>query len=128
MFHADHSLLQILGHVCIATFFLLIGVRNLVISGNHVNKFRKMGIPFPEALLAGGYAFQFAGGIMVLIDFYAWIGAILLIIFTVMANVLYHCWWWVDDIEHSRRQMNLFFNNVGNIGGLLLLLVLTLPG
>ena len=66
MFHADHSMLQILGHVCIATFFLVIGVRNLAISGNHVNKFRKMGIPFPKAFLAAGYAFQFAGGWMVL--------------------------------------------------------------
>ncbi|MFM1814415.1 MAG: inner membrane protein YphA [Pseudomonadota bacterium] len=122
MFHADHSVLQILGHVCIATFFLVIGVRNLAISGNHVNKFRKMGIPFPKAFLAAGYAFQFAGGLMVLLDFHAWVGAILLIVFTVMANALYHCWWWIDDIELSRRHMNLFFNNIGNLGGLLLLM------
>lgn len=122
MFHADHSLLQIIGHVGIATFYLVIGIRNLGISGNHVNKFRKMGIPFPAAFLAAGYTFQFAGGLMVLLDIFAWVGALLLICFTVLANVLYHRWWLIEDVELSRRHMNLFFNNIGNLGGLFLLL------
>ncbi len=122
MFHADHSLLQILGHVFIATFYLVIGIRNLAISGNHAAKFRKLGIPFPVAFLGLGYAFQFCGAAMILVDYYAGIGAILLIIFTILANLLYHCWWLMSDVELSRRHMNLFFNNVGNIGGLVLLL------
>lgn len=122
MFHADHSCLQIIGHVCIATFFLVIGFRNLAISGNHIAKFRKMGIPFPNAFLATGYTFQFAGGLMVLLDIYPWVGALLLICFTVLANALYHRWWLIEDVELSRRHMNLFFNNIGNLGGLFLLL------
>lgn len=122
MFHAEHTFLVILAHVCIATFYLVIGVRNLPLRANHAAKFAKMGVPWPRAFLALGFAFQFAGATMVLLDLYAGVGAALLIVFTLTANALYHRWWTMDDAAARRIHMNYFFNNVGNTGGLLLLI------
>ena len=55
-------------------------------------------------------------------------GASLLIVFTILANVLFHRWWQLEDRVARRIHMNYFFNNVGNIGGLLVLIALRWPG
>jgi len=120
MFHADHSAIQVIAHLCIGMFFLVIGLRNLSLRANHVAKFAKLGIPWPGAFLMAGFAFQFAGALMVIVDFHAAVGAGLLIVFTIMANALYHRWWTMTDTALRRTHMNYFFNNVGNLGGLLL--------
>jgi uncharacterized membrane protein YphA (DoxX/SURF4 family) len=120
MFHADHSAIQVIAHLCIGSFFLVIGLRNLSLTANHIAKFEKLGIPWPGGFLWAGFAFQFAGALMVIADFHAAVGAGLLIVFTILANALYHRWWTMSDVAQRRNHMNLFFNNVGNLGGLLL--------
>lgn len=120
--HAEHSILQILAHVLIAAFFLFIGARNVPVAARHVERFRRLGIPFPGAFLAAGFATQFTGGVLVLADLYAWIGAILLLVFTVLANVLYHRYWTMTDVAQRQVHQNYFFNNLAVMGGLLLVL------
>ena len=128
MFHQGSSAVQILGQVCIAAFFLVIGLRNLKLAENHVRKFAALGVPFPRAFLWAGFAFQFAGGLSVGLDVHAAFGAGLLIVFTILANALFHRWWLLEDPVARRIHMNYFFNNVGNIGGLLVLIALRWPG
>ena len=128
MFHQGSSTIQIAGQVCIAAFFLVIGLRNLKRAENHVRKFAALGVPFPRAFLWAGFAFQFAGGLSVGLDVQAAFGACLLIVFTILANALFHRWWLLEDPVARRIHMNYFFNNVGNIGGLLVLIALRWSG
>ncbi len=127
MFHQGSSAIQIAGQICIATFFLVIGLRNLKLAENHVKKFANLGVPFPRVFLWAGFGFQFAGGVSVGLDVRPDVGAALLIVFTLLANALFHRWWLLDDPVGRRIHMNYFFNNVGNIGGLLTLIALRGP-
>ena len=128
MFHQESSAIQIAGQVCIATFFVVIGLRNLKLAENHVKKFAALGVPFPRAFLWAGFAFQFVGGLSVGLDVHPAFGAGLLIVFTLLANALFHRWWLLEDAVARRIHMNYFFNNVGNIGGLLVLMGARGPG
>ncbi|MFM2130096.1 MAG: hypothetical protein RL477_1642 [Pseudomonadota bacterium] len=118
--HTGHGAVVILGHILIAVFFLYIGLRNLRIIPRHVERFRNYGIPFPGPFLAAGFAFQFGGGLLVLAGWHADLGAILLIVFTVLANLLYHHFWTMKDPATRRIHQNYFFNNLAVMGGLLL--------
>lgn len=56
---------------------------------------------------------------MVLADFFVALGAWLLVVFTLAANVLYHDYWSIDDAERRCTQRSSFYNNVAVMGGLL---------
>lgn len=118
--HSGQNAMVIAGQVLIAVFFLYIGIRNLKIIPRHVEKFRKYGIPFPGLFLMAGFAFQFGGGLLLLSGWHAEIGAILLIVFTALANLLYHHFWTMTDAVMHRTHQNYFFNNLAVMGGLLL--------
>ncbi|MDB5570943.1 MAG: hypothetical protein JWN93_2126 [Hyphomicrobiales bacterium] len=127
MLYENSSILQMAGQACIATFYLVIGARNLRLRANHVRKFAQLGVPLPGAFLLLGFAFQFGGGLMILLDVFALLGAGLLFVFTVLANLIYHRWWSMGEEAARRIHMNYFFNNVGNLGGLLLVGALHAP-
>lgn len=118
--HADHSALEILAHVMIAFLFLFRWATALPNFADHAGRFRRLKVPFPEAVLAGGLATMVVGGLMVLLDFHAWIGALMLIVFTALANLLYHHFWAMDDPEERNRHLYIFCNNVAVMGGLVL--------
>ena len=121
--HADHSFLEILAHLMIAFLFLFRCLTAVPQFDNHAARIRGHGIPFPRLVLTGGLAFMAIGGVMVAADTYAWIGAILLIVFTIMANLLYHHFWSITDPELKNRALYIFCNNVAVMGGLVLVAV-----
>jgi putative oxidoreductase len=58
-----------------------------------INMMAPEGIPQPQLLLAGAIAFLIVGGLSVLIGFKARVGAVLLIIFLVLATYYFHDFW-----------------------------------
>lgn len=110
--HADHSMLEIVAHVMIAFLFLFRWASALPNFADHAGRFRRLKIPFPEGVLAGGLATMLVGRSMVLLDFHAWIGAIMLIVFTALAN-----------LEPRNRHLYIFCNNIAVMGGLVLVAV-----
>lgn len=121
--HADHSTLEIVAHVMIAFLFLFRWASALPNFADHAGRFRRLKVPFPEGVLAAGLATMLVGGSMVLLDFHAWIGAIMLIAFTALANLLYHHFWTMDDPELRNRHLYIFCNNIAVMGGLVLVAV-----
>ena len=121
--HADHSMLEIVAHVMIAFLFLFRWASALPNFADHAGRFRRLKIPFPEGVLAGGLATMLVGRSMVLLDFHAWIGAIMLIVFTALANPLYHHFWTMEDPEPRNRHLYIFCNNIAVMGGLVLVAV-----
>ena len=124
--HADHTLLEIAAHLMIAAFFIVIGIRNIPRSDQHIEKFRDLGIPFPAALLISGFATQFTGALSLALDVYPVIGAIMLLVYVVLALVLYHQYWRMTDPFLRITHQNYFWNNVGGMGGLLLVIQVNL--
>lgn len=81
---------------------------------------RAYGLPYSEAVLIGGFALQFAGGISLLTDFHRTAGAALLIAFTVLASLIFHRWWLIADPLLRHLHISFLFLNAGVVGALLL--------
>lgn len=120
--HADHSVVEIVGHVLVASLFLIRGVGSMPGFENHVWRMQARKIPFPRFVLTMGFAIMLLGGAMVALDVYAWIGAAALLVFTIAANFLYHDFWAMDDPEKKRTHTYFFLNNLAVMGGLVLVI------
>jgi putative oxidoreductase len=121
--HADHSPLAIAGHVFIALLFIIQGLGALPRErfAFHTKRLRERLIPGPAFVLICGLAMMLAGGLMVMLDIYAQVGARMLIVFTVVATLLFQNFWTISDPVRRREKRGTFFNNLAVLGGLLLL-------
>jgi uncharacterized membrane protein YphA (DoxX/SURF4 family) len=124
MFHGDHTFLQIIAHSMIAFLFIFRCFTALPRFNEHARRIAKRGVPFSTFSLATGFLMMLTGGASILLDYYAQIGASILIAFTIFANFLYHDFWNKkgDWTEHNRA-LYTFCNNFAVIGGLLMILV-----
>lgn len=118
--HADHSAFEIVARLMIAFLFLYRGLTALPQFADHAARMEGHNIPFPRVFAAGGFATMLVGGVMVALDYHAAIGAWLLIFFTVLANLLYHHFWSMDDPRLRQTHTWIFCNNIAVMGGLLL--------
>lgn len=121
MFHADHSVWQIIAHLMIAFLFLYRCFTAWPRFDEHAGRLADRSMPLPRLALLGGFGLMLGGGASVALDYYAPCGAGLLIIFTMSANYLYHNFW---DMEGGERNRHLYTacNNVAVMGGLLLVI------
>ncbi|KQY89796.1 DoxX family protein [Brevundimonas sp. Root1423] len=67
---------------------------------------------------------QIGGSLAVIVGRGAWVGAGALGVFTVLANVVGHAFWALEDPMARFHDMNAFIANVGLIGGLVLAAIL----
>ncbi len=120
--HADHSVAEIIAHAMIAFLFLYRGLTALSDFADHLSRFQRLKVPLPRLVLLGGFATMLIGGVMVLLDYQAAIGAGLLIVFTLLANLLYHHFWAMDDPRLRQTHTWIFCNNIAVMGGLLMVI------
>ena len=76
------------------------------------------GMPMAEFLLVGAIVFELAGAIMLIAGWRVHWGALLLIVFTIPATLVFHNFWAVDAAQ-VQNQLNHFTKNVAIVGGLL---------
>lgn len=116
------SALQIVGQILISMLFLGTGLVNATTKvRQHVDRMVAMNIPFAPVVLWTGFVMQFVGGTMVLLDYRTGIGAVILIVFTVLASAIFHRFWTVEDPLRRHFHISFLFSNCAVIGGLLLL-------
>lgn len=121
--YADHTVLQIVGQIFIAALFLGTALINSTTKvKQHADRMAAMGVPAPYVTLWIGFAIQYVGGILVLLDIQTDIGAYLLILFTVAATAVFHRFWQVEDPLRRHLHQSFLFSNIAVVGGLLLLL------
>lgn len=123
MFHADHSIVLALGHVLLGSVFISQAVGTLPKArfANHADKLRQKGFPLANVVLACALAMMLTGGAMVILDVYPRVGGWMLIVFTIIATVLYQNFWSIKDPARRREKRGTFFNNLAILGGLLIL-------
>jgi putative oxidoreductase len=118
----DDVVLGLAGRVMIASLYLFQCFNGIHRFQSHSDRIRARDVPAPALVLACGLAMMFTGSIMVLLNVYAAFGAELLIIFTIVATVLYHNFWSTEDPRQRRGKRNNVVNNVAMVGGLLLVI------
>jgi uncharacterized membrane protein YphA (DoxX/SURF4 family) len=122
--YADASWIEIAGRLLIVAFFVVAGLYNL--SGqqvrDHIEALAGFGVPFPAAAFWFGLALQVTGCALLLADWHPEIGVWCLIVFTVVANALFHRVWTVEDPARRNVRRLLLLNGIAILGGLLLIL------
>ena len=117
------SALHIAGQLLIAFLFLATGIGN---AGwkfqQHLDRMIDAGVPFARPVLITGFALQFAGGAMLAVDYNVPIAALILVVFTVAATAIFHRFWLIEDPLRRHLALSFVFNNIGIVGGLLLLM------
>jgi len=111
----------LLGRILIAALFLRSGFGKITgfsaVAAGMTNK----GLPFAEMLLMGAIVFEIAGSLALVLGWKARWGALLLILFTIPATLIYHDFWSMEGGEY-RRQFSHFMKNLAIIGGLLVVM------
>jgi len=121
-FYAGQAPLHVAAQLVMGGFFLFQGIKNVGRWTTNVGRMAALGIPKPPLCLTIGFAIQFAGTILVLLDWHATIGAALLMLFTVLATSVFHRFWRMTDPVRAEYHFLLLTYNVFVIGALLLLL------
>ncbi len=90
-----HTLVQgivtVVGRVLLATIFLMSAIGNKIPNFNDVAGYMASeGVPAPQIMLVGAIVFLIAGSLSVILGFKARIGAILLLVFLVLATYFFH--------------------------------------
>ncbi len=121
--YADHTTLQIVGQIFIAVLFLGTALINSTTKvKQHADRMAALSVPAPYVTLWAGFAIQYAGSILVLLDIRTDIGVYLLIFFTIAATVIFHRFWLAADPLMRHIHISILFSNIGIVGALLLLL------
>jgi len=120
----DASPLDTAGRLLIAGFFVAAGLCNLTPARikDHIDRMAGYRTPFPAAAFWTGIALQFTGSALLVAGWHADVGAACLIVFTVAATVIFHRFWQMTDPRQRNVSRVMFLNNVGLLGGLVLLL------
>ena len=106
------------------SFFLVAGLMNLTPARvkDHVDRMSGFGVPLPAAAFWTGMVIQFAGCALLLADWHPDIGAWFLIVFTAVANAIFHRFWIVQDPARRNATRLMLLNGIAILGGLLLML------
>ena len=121
MFHADHTSLQIIAHLLIASLFVIVGIRNLLNWGNTTRRMAELNVPVPGFSFGLALILQFSGAFMVAADYFASIGALIFIGFTIVVSAFYHRFWEYEEPRARQVHFQFVCNNLAVIGGLMLI-------
>ena len=123
MLHSIRGILAVLGRLAIVTIFLMSAVGNKIPHFNDVVGFmRTNNVPYPEFLLPGAIVFLIAGSLSILVGYKARIGAVLLLVFLVMATYYFHNFWDKTDPAQQQEQMIQFMKNLSMMGTMLFIM------
>ena len=80
---------------------------------------RSAGVPLAQFAVPLAGIIALVGGLMVMVGFYARIGAILLFVFLVPVTLFMHRFWGAGDAQMHQMQMTNFIKNLSLIGATL---------
>jgi putative oxidoreductase len=121
--YQDQTPLHVAGQLLLAFLFLGTGIVNVTTKfRQHLDRMVSLGVPYAKLVLSVGFAMQFAGGLLLALDWHRALGAAVLIVFTVLATAIFHQYWRVEDPLRRHLHVSFIFSNCGIVGGLLLLM------
>ena len=107
------------GRIFLSLIFIVSGFGKLLDFGGTAGYMETYGIPMPSLLLVFAILFELGGGALLLIGFQARLAALALVVFTVLATLIFHDFWSLAGAEREMQFIN-FMKNLSMIGGLLL--------
>ena len=113
---------DLLGRICISLIFVYEAIDTLLFYDNTKRTMLEYGLTWKQDfLLITVVCFLVVGAIMVLIGYYANIGAFLLLLYWLPFTLIVYSFW-NDPLPHQRVNALYFMRNMAVCGGLLLLI------
>ena len=116
----DPDILVVLARVFLSGVFIYSGIEKLFYWGEGVDELKGFRLPFPALALAVTVAVQVGAGTMVLLGFYARLGALILFAFTAAATLMGHRYWTMRGIAF-RKSLTTALEHLAIMGGFLLI-------
>jgi putative oxidoreductase len=114
--------LTLLGRVLLCAIFLMAAVGNKIPDFTGVASYMEQHhVPQPQLLLVGAILFLIAGSVSVILGYMARLGAILLLVFLVLASYYFHNFWDYDG-QRQQQEMIQFLKNVAIMGAMVLII------
>lgn len=108
---------------------IVLGIYFLYNASNHFTKTRMMagyagskGVPLPTAAVVGTGGQLLVGGVILILGWYVWVGALGLIAFLVPVALVMHNFWAVKDPQMRMVETVQFTKNVAIASALLMIL------
>jgi putative oxidoreductase len=110
------------GRILLSAIFLLSAVGNKIPKFDDVAGYMAAeGVPAPKVMLVGAIVFLIAGSLSLIAGCYARIGALLLLVFLILATFYFHDFWTLEG-EAQQEQMIQAMKNAALMGAMLLII------
>lgn len=114
--------LFLIGRIIFGGFFVFSGINHFLRANEMVPYTEQQGVPLPRLAVLGTGALLLAGGLPIILGFYAWVGALLLLVFLVPTTMIFHRFWGLGDQQMAQMQMVNFMKNIALAGAALIIL------
>ena len=120
---------SVAGRIMLAAIFLLSAIGNKIPHFNQtIDYMNAHVVPYPSISLVGAIAFLIVGSLLIIAGFQARVGAMLLMVFLVLATYYFHDFWTHNsDSPEYQAQMIQFMKNLG-LAGAMVFLICNGPG
>ena len=115
------SLVALAGRICISLIFVIAGIMKILQYKAMTLALANTMLPKVHWLLILAIIFELGGGILVLIGWFSRFGAFLLIVFVIIATVVFHSFWTFQGTEVVNQTYH-FLKNLSILGALLYIL------
>ena len=122
MLYENKEALEIIGQVLMGSFFVFQGTKNAIKPAMVLGRLSGYRFPFPMLVMWIGILMMYSGGVLLIFDYYTRMGAIILLVFTFLATVIFQRWWTIEDPVRRPYNFLMFFYNLFIMGALLLLI------
>jgi putative oxidoreductase len=116
------GILGLIGRIALCAIFLLAAAGDIPNYNGTVKLMNDHGVPYPEYLLGGAIAFLILGSLSVILGLWARLGALLLLVFLIMASVFFHNFWDMSTRKEWQDQMIHFMKNLSMAGAMLFIM------
>lgn len=111
------------GRILLCAIFFMAAVADKIPNyGEVVGRMKEQGVPWPGIALIGAIVFLLLGSVSVILGLKARIGALLLLVFLVLATYYFHDFWTIEAEKEKMNQMAHFMKNTALVGAMLLIM------
>lgn len=119
MFENVQKYIPMAGRILLTGIFISSGVSKIFNWEATAGYMQAQGMPLVPLFLLGAIGVEIAGGLSVLVGFFARLGALALFAFLIPTTLIFHAFWAVPE-AHQQIQMIMFMKNLAIMGGLLM--------
>lgn len=109
----------LVGRILLAALFIVSGFGKITGYDGTAGYMAAKGLPLVNVLLPLTIAVELGGGILLAAGYKARAAALLLLLFTIPATLVFHAFWGIDPKEAAQQQIH-FLKNVSIMGGMLM--------